>query len=112
MTPFEDGPVTCATFDHSGKYLVRPLSPPGSAARHPYRPQQAQPDKRTSRVQACGGPALKVYELVSKGKKKAANALKSVLDLPKKGVHALAFGPHAHSLYVGAADHNLRKFVC
>jgi hypothetical protein len=63
-------------------------------------------------VQACGGPSLKVYEVVSKQKKKMANALKSFLDLPRKGVHSLVFGPHAHSLYAGAADHNLYKFVC
>jgi hypothetical protein len=63
-------------------------------------------------MQACGGPCLKVYEVVSKQKKKMANALKSFLDLPKKGVHALVFGPLAHSMYAGTADHNLRKFVC
>jgi hypothetical protein len=31
-------------------------------------------------------------------------------DLPKKGVLSLAFGTDARSLYVGAADHNLRIF--
>lgn len=65
-------------------------------------------------MQACGGPAVKVYEVVSRGKKKGgeAHVLKSILDLPKKGAHAVAFGPDAKSLFVGAADHNLRTYVC
>lgn len=29
-------------------------------------------------------------------------------DMPKKGVHSLRWGPNAHMLLVGAADHNLR----
>lgn len=29
-------------------------------------------------------------------------------DMPKKGVMSLRFGPDAKTLFVGAADHNLR----
>jgi hypothetical protein len=68
----------------------------------------------SSSLQACGGSAVKVYEVASKSFKKRGEAqvVKSILDLPKKGVHSVAFGPHAHSLYVAAADHNLRTYVC
>jgi hypothetical protein len=34
--------------------------------------------------------------------------VKTYQDLPKKGVTALRFGPDAKTLFVGAADHNLR----
>lgn len=66
-------------------------------------------------VQACGGPgAVKVYEVIYKGKRKGteANVVKALLGLPPKAVHAVRFGALAHSLYVGAADHNLRVFKC
>jgi hypothetical protein len=67
-----------------------------------------------SAVQAVGGEAVKVYEVASKGKKKGgeARALRTLLDLPKKGAHAVVFGPHARSLFVAASDHNMRKYVC
>lgn len=32
-------------------------------------------------------------------------------DMPKKGVMSLRFGPDAQSVFVGAADHNLRVFA-
>jgi hypothetical protein len=38
--------------------------------------------------------------------------LKSLHDMPPAGVHALAWGPLSHSLYVAAADHNLRMYTC
>jgi hypothetical protein len=65
-------------------------------------------------MQACAGPAVKVYEVINKGKKKGAEAqvLKTILDVPAKGVNTVAFGALAHSLYVGAADHNLHVFKC
>lgn len=65
-------------------------------------------------VQACGGEAVKVYEVASKGKKKGAGAtaLAALLDVPSGGVNALAFGAHARSIYVGGADHNLRSYEC
>ena len=66
-------------------------------------------------MQACGGPAaVKVYEVINKGKKKGAEAhvAKALLDLPSKAVHAANFGALAHSLYVGASDHNLRIYKC
>lgn len=66
-------------------------------------------------VQACGGPgAVKVYEVIYKGKKKGteAHVAKALLGLPEKAVNSVKFGALAHSLYVGAADHNLRVFKC
>lgn len=69
-------------------------------------------------MQACGGPEIKVYEVVAqKGKKGAkaatASVVKTLVDLPgSKGAHCLAFGALAKSLLVGAGDHNLRAFSC
>ena len=34
--------------------------------------------------------------------------VKTFPDMPKKGVTALLFGAEAKTLFVGAADHNLR----
>ena len=83
FNPFE-APTTCVSWDHSGKYL------------------------------ACGGPAIKIYEVINKGKKKGAEAhvIKSLHDVPAAGVNSIAFGSLAHSLYVAAADHNLRVYNC
>lgn len=84
LQPF-DSPATTIAWDFSGKFL------------------------------ACGGPgAVKVYEVIYKGKKKGteAHVAKALLGLPEKAVNSVKFGALAHSLYVGAADHNLRVFKC
>jgi pre-mRNA-processing factor 19 len=79
-----EGKTTCVSWDHSGKYL------------------------------ACGGSAIKIYEVINKGKKKGAEAhvIKSLHDVPSSGVNSLAWGSLAHSLYVAAGDHNLRIYNC
>eukprot|EP00892_Ulva_mutabilis_P001038 jgi/Ulvmu1/10935/UM007_0114.1 len=84
LQPF-DAPAATVSWDFSGKFL------------------------------ACGGPgAVKVYEVIYKGKKKGTDAhvAKALLDLPSKAVHVVRFGALAHSLYVGASDHNLRVYRC
>jgi hypothetical protein len=37
--------------------------------------------------------------------------VKTFEEVPKKGVHAVAWGTDAKKLFVGASDHNLRIFA-
>jgi hypothetical protein len=66
------------------------------------------------RLQACGGPCIKVYEVTGKGKRRGAEGrvLTSLMDVPKKGINCLSFAKLGHQLVVGAADHNLRVYKC
>lgn len=52
-----------------------------------------------------GGPQVAVY-----GVKHAWSVVKAFEEVPKKGVHAVAWGTDAKELFVGASDHNLRIF--
>ena len=52
-----------------------------------------------------GGPYAAVY-----GVKKDWSIVKTFEDMPKKGVHAVAWGQDARQCIVGAADHNLRVY--
>lgn len=55
---------------------------------------------------AVGGHDARVY-----GAKQDWNVVNEFGDVPKKGVSAVAWGPDARALLVGAADHNLRVFA-
>lgn len=65
-------------------------------------------------MQACGGPAVQLYDVTGKGKKRGAEAkeLVTLAEGHKKGVHCLSFAKLGHELYVGGADHNLRVYSC
>jgi pre-mRNA-processing factor 19 len=52
-----------------------------------------------------GGPSAAIY-----GVKKDWSIVKTFEDMPKKGVHAVAWGQDARQFVVGAADHNLRLY--
>lgn len=52
-----------------------------------------------------GGPSAVVY-----GVKKDWSIVKTFEDMPKKGVHAVAWGQDARQFIVGAADHNVRLY--
>lgn len=54
---------------------------------------------------AVAGADVKVY-----GVKQDWAVVKEFSDVPKKGAHCVEFGTDAKSLFVGAADHNLRIF--
>lgn len=52
---------------------------------------------------AVGGADARIY-----GQKQDWAVVKTFPDMPRKGVYSLKFGTDAKSLYLGAADHNLR----
>jgi pre-mRNA-processing factor 19 len=54
---------------------------------------------------AVGGADARIY-----GVKQEWEVVKEFTEVPKKGVCSLAWGTDAKSLFVGAADHNLRVF--
>lgn len=54
---------------------------------------------------AVGGADARIY-----GQKQDWSILKTFPDMPKKGVYSIKFGTDAKTMFVGAADHNLRVF--
>mmetsp|Transcript_2602 Transcript_2602/g.4424 ORF Transcript_2602/g.4424 Transcript_2602/m.4424 type:complete len:504 (+) Transcript_2602:171-1682(+) len=59
----------------------------------------------TGQFLAVGGPDVHIYN-----SKQDWNVVRTLSDMPKKGVHSLRWGENARTLVVGAADHNLRVF--
>ncbi|KAK9804685.1 hypothetical protein WJX72_000013 [[Myrmecia] bisecta] len=111
------GPVTSISFSENGYFLatsaqdgvklwdLRKLKNFKTLAPYESDPATCVSFDASGLYLAVGGADARVY-----GVKQDWATIKTFADLPKKGVHAVRWGTDARSLYVGAADHNLRIY--
>eukprot|EP00887_Chlorella_sp_A99_P008229 scaffold12.g8229.t1 len=112
------GPLSALSFSENGYYMasaaadgvklwdLRKLKNFKSLAPYDSAPTTSVAFDFSGLFLAVGGADARAY-----GVKQDWAVVKEFTDVPKKGVQALAWGPDARSLLVGAADHNLRVFA-